>query len=164
MTKSVKYTAIWKEWKINPHLLRRWSTCKVWLEISHPDFVSCLPWASWSIMFVMRFYKRLPFAIISSFCSNASCSEQLSWFSSAVSWLSCSSAPVSFKDSCSTTTSCPSPSLVQYTYATHFHPRKKISGYYRQIRMLYLTWPDQMSLTKQRNASLYKRVVLLKTY
>ena len=40
MTKSVKYTAIWKEWKIKPHLLRPWSAFKVWLEISYADFVS----------------------------------------------------------------------------------------------------------------------------
>ena len=32
-----------------------------------------------------RFYKRLPTAILSSFCSNVSCSEQQSWFSSTVS-------------------------------------------------------------------------------
>ena len=32
-----------------------------------------------------RLYKRLPTAILSSFCSNASCSEQQSWFSSTVS-------------------------------------------------------------------------------
>ena len=50
-----------------------------------------------------RFYKRLPTAIISSFCSYVSCSEQQSWFSSAVSCLPCLSAPVSFKDSYSTT-------------------------------------------------------------
>ena len=50
-----------------------------------------------------RFYKRLPTAILSSFCSNVSCSEQQSWFSSAVSWLPCLSAPVSLKDNFSTT-------------------------------------------------------------
>ena len=32
-----------------------------------------------------RFHKRLPTAILSSFCSNVSCSEQQSWFSSTVS-------------------------------------------------------------------------------
>ena len=32
-----------------------------------------------------RFYKRLPAAILSSFCSNVSCSKQQSWFSSTVS-------------------------------------------------------------------------------
>ena len=40
MTKSVKYTAIWKEWKIKPHLLRPWSAFKVWLEMFYADFVS----------------------------------------------------------------------------------------------------------------------------
>ena len=49
-----------------------------------------------------RFYKRLPTAILSSFCSNVSCSEQQSWFSSAVSCLSRLSAPVSFKGSYTT--------------------------------------------------------------
>ena len=45
MTKRVKSTAIWKEWKlINPHPLRPWSTCKVWLEISYADFVSSAIW------------------------------------------------------------------------------------------------------------------------
>ena len=39
------------------------------------------------------------------------------------------------------------------------------SGYGCHIRMLYLTWPVQMSLTKQRSDSLNKRVVvLLKMY
>ena len=38
-----------------------------------------------SFFFSTRFYKRLPTAIFSSFCSNVSCSEQQSWFSSAVS-------------------------------------------------------------------------------
>ena len=72
-----------------------------------------------------RFYKRLPTAILSSFCSNVSCSEQHSWFSSAVSCLPCLAAPVSFKDSHSTTTTCTSPSLIQYTYETYSHPRRK---------------------------------------
>ena len=36
-----------------------------------------------------RFYKRLPTAFLSSFCSNVSCSEQQSWFSSTVSWSPC---------------------------------------------------------------------------
>ena len=71
------------------------------------------------------FYKRLPTAMISWFCSNVSCSEQQSWFSSAVSWLPCSLAPVSFKDSYSRTTTCASPSLIQFTYGTHFHTRRK---------------------------------------
>ena len=45
MTKSIRYTAIWKEWKlINPHLLRAWSTCKIWFEVSYADFVSSAPW------------------------------------------------------------------------------------------------------------------------
>ena len=36
MTKGVKYTTICQEWKsINPHLLRPWSSCKVW--ISYAD-------------------------------------------------------------------------------------------------------------------------------
>ena len=111
-----------------------------------------------------RFYKRLPTAILSSFCSNVSCSEQQSWFSSTVSWLPCLSAPVSFKDSYSTATTFTSPSLIQYNWNTFPFP-KKISGYCCHIRTLYLTWPDRMSLTKQRSESLYKRVVvLLKMY
>ena len=72
-----------------------------------------------------RFYKRLPTAFISSFCSNVSCSKQQSWFSSAVSLLPCSSAPVAFKESHSTITTRTSLSLVQFTYGTHFHPRRK---------------------------------------
>ena len=72
-----------------------------------------------------KFYKRLPTAIFSSFCSNVSCSEQQSLFSSAVGWLPCLSAPVSFKDSYSTTTICTSPSLIQSTHGTHCHPRRK---------------------------------------
>ena len=72
-----------------------------------------------------RFYKRLPTAILSSFCSNVSCSEQQSWFSSAVSCLPCLSAPVSFKDSYTTATSCTSPSLIQFTHGTHSYLRRK---------------------------------------
>ena len=34
------YNAIWKEWRIDPHLLRPWSMSKIWLEISYADFVS----------------------------------------------------------------------------------------------------------------------------
>ena len=101
---------------------------------------------------------------LSSFSSNVSCSEQQSWFSSTVSWLPCLSAPVSFKDSYSTATTFTSPSLIQYNWNTFPFP-KKISGYCCHIRTLYLTWPDRMSLTKQRSESLYKRVVvLLKMY
>ena len=45
MIKRVKHTAIWKEWKlINPHLLRPWSSCKVWHEISYADFFSSSVW------------------------------------------------------------------------------------------------------------------------
>ena len=41
MTKIVKYTAICKEWKlISLHLLRPWSTCKVW--ISYADISSAV--------------------------------------------------------------------------------------------------------------------------
>ena len=72
-----------------------------------------------------RFYKRLPTAILSSFCSNVSCSEQQSWLSSAVSYLPRLSAPVSFKDSYTTATSCTSPSLIQFTHETHSYPRRK---------------------------------------
>ena len=72
-----------------------------------------------------RFYKRLPTAILSSFCSNVSCSEQQSWFSSAVSCLPCLSAPVSFKDSYTTATTCTSPSLIQCTHGTHSYLRRK---------------------------------------
>ena len=72
-----------------------------------------------------RFHKRLPTAILSSFCSNVSCSEQQSWFSSAVSCLPCLSAPVSFKDSYTTATSCTSPSLIQFTHGTHSYLRRK---------------------------------------
>ena len=39
-TRHEIYNAIWKEWRINPHLLRPWSTSKIWLEISYADFVS----------------------------------------------------------------------------------------------------------------------------
>ena len=78
-----------------------------------------------SFFFSTRFYKRLPTAIFSSFWSNVSCSEQQSWFSSAVSWLPCLSAPVSFKDSYSTTTTCTSPSLIQCTHKTHSYLRRK---------------------------------------
>ena len=42
-----------------------------------------------------KFHKRLPTAILNSFCSNASCSEQQSWFSSTVSRFPCLSAPLS---------------------------------------------------------------------
>ena len=70
---------------------------------------------SFHFFFSTRFYKRLPTAIFSSLCSNVSCREQQSWFSSAVSLLPCLSAPVSFKDSYSKTTTCTSPSLIQYT-------------------------------------------------
>ena len=57
-------------------------------------------------------------------------------------------------------------SLVQVSYNWNTFPfPKKISGYCCHIRTLYLTWPDRMSLTKQRRESLYKRVVvLLKMY
>ena len=72
-----------------------------------------------------RFYKRLPTAILSSLCSNVSCSEQQSWFSSAVSCLPCLSAPVSFKDSYTTATLCTSPSLIQFTHETHSYLRRK---------------------------------------
>ena len=58
---------------------------------------------SFHFFFSTRFYKRLPTAIFSSLWSNVSCSEQQSWFSSAVSWLPCLSAPVSLKDNFSTT-------------------------------------------------------------
>ena len=72
-----------------------------------------------------RFYKRLPNAILSSFCNNVSCSEQQSWFSSAVSIFPRLSAPVSFKDSYTTATSCTSPSLIQFTHGTHSCLRRK---------------------------------------
>ena len=57
-------------------------------------------------------------------------------------------------------------SLVQVSYNWNTFPSpKKISGYCCHIRTLYLTWPDRMSLTKQRSESLYKRVVVfLKMY
>ena len=58
--------------------------------------------------------------------------------------------------------------LVQVLYnilMEHIPIPQKISGYCCHIRMLYLTWPDQMSLAKQRSESSYKRVVvLLKVY
>ena len=88
------------------------------------------------------------------FCSNASCSEQQSWFSSAVSRLPCSSAPVSFKESYSTTTTYTSPSLIQYTCATHFYPEEN--------KWILLSYKDAYKTNKK---SFYKRlVVLLKTY
>ena len=57
-------------------------------------------------------------------------------------------------------------SLVQVSYNWNTFPSpKKISGYCCHIWTLYLTWPDRMSLTKQRSESLYKRVVVfLKMY
>ena len=57
-------------------------------------------------------------------------------------------------------------SLVQVLYNWNTFPsQKKISGYCCHIRTLYLTWPDRMSLTKQRSEPLYKKVVvLLKMY
>ena len=114
--------------------------------------------------FCTRFYKILPTAILRSFCSNVSCSEQQSWFSATVSRLPCLSAPVSFKDSYSTATTCTSHTYTIYSWDT-FQSPKKISGYCCHIRMLYLTWPVQMSLSKQRSESLFKRVVvLLKMY
>ena len=58
--------------------------------------------------------------------------------------------------------------LVQVLYNIrmgHISIPPKISEYCGPIRMLYLTWPDQTSVTKQRSESLYKRVVvLLKIY
>ena len=66
---------------------------------------------------------QLPFLV--SFCSNVSCSEPQSWFSSAVSCLPCLSAPVSFKDSYTTATTCTSPSLIQCTHGTHSYLRRK---------------------------------------
>ena len=54
--------------------------------------------------------------------------------------------------------------LVQVLYNIlmgHISIPPKISGYCGPIRMLYLIWPDQMSITKQRSESLYKRVVYL---
>ena len=75
-----------------------------------------------------RFYKRLPTAILSSFCSNVSCSEQQSRLSSAVSCLSCLSAPDSFKDSYTTATTCTGPSLIQCTHATHSYLRRKLAN------------------------------------
>ena len=61
------------------------------------------------------FYKRTQVTTISSFCSNVSRSEEQPWFSSTVTCLSSSSAPVSFTDSHSTTTTCISPNLIQCT-------------------------------------------------
>ena len=63
-----------------------------------------------------RFYRRLPTAILSSFCSSISCSKQQSWFLSA---------GVSFKDSYTTATSCTSPSLIKFTHGTHSYLRRK---------------------------------------
>ena len=54
--------------------------------------------------------------------------------------------------------------LVQVLYNIlmgHISIPPKISGYCGPIRMLYLTWPDQTSVKKQRSESLYKRVVYL---
>ena len=48
-----------------------------------PPHFHCFPSA--------RFYKRLPTAILSSFCSNVSSCQEQSWFSSALSCLSSSS-------------------------------------------------------------------------
>ena len=59
--------------------------------------------------------KRLQTTIISSVCRNVSSCQEQSWFSSILSCLSSSSATVSFTDSQSKTTTCISPSLIQYT-------------------------------------------------
>ena len=97
-----------------------------------------------------RFSKILPTAILSSFCSNVSCSKQQSWFSSSVSWLPWS-APGSFKDSYSTTTSCTSPSLIQYTHGTHSHPteNKRILLPYKDA-LLNMARPNVPCKTKKR--------------
>ena len=54
-----------------------------------PPHFYCFPSTTTTTSFPLfpstRFYKRLPTAILSSFCSNVSCSEQQSWFSSTVS-------------------------------------------------------------------------------
>ena len=59
--------------------------------------------------------KRLRATIITSVCRNVSSCQEQSWFSSILSCLSSSSATVSFTDSQSTTTTCISQSLIQYT-------------------------------------------------
>ena len=50
-----------------------------------PNSIVFYPSPTRFVFFSTRFYKRLPTAILNSFCSNVSCSEQQSWFSSAVS-------------------------------------------------------------------------------
>ena len=72
------------------------------------------------------FYKRRQITPISSVCSNVSSSQEQPQFSSTVSCLSSSSAPVSltYTDSYSTTTTCISPSLIQCTWGIHSYPRR----------------------------------------
>ena len=62
MTKRVKYTAIKKEWKlINPHLLRPWSTCKIWFEISYansagtPILIDLAKFLLWDLLLSLEF-------------------------------------------------------------------------------------------------------------
>ena len=58
MTKRVKCTAICKEWKlINLHLLRPWSTCKVW--ISYVEWTFPQPFRV-SFMIIQIIYKLNP--------------------------------------------------------------------------------------------------------
>ena len=59
--------------------------------------------------------KRLQTTIISSVCRNVSSCQEQPWFSSIFSCFSSSSMTVSFTDSQSTTTTCISPTLIQYT-------------------------------------------------
>ena len=102
-------------------------------------------------LFSMKFYKRLPTAIISSFGSNVSRSKQQSWFSSSVSWLPCSSAPVSFKDSYSIITTCISPSLYD-TLMGHIsipEQNKRILQTYKDA-LIDLARPDVPYKTKKR--------------
>ena len=86
---------------------------------SPPPLFYCFPSTTTTTSFplfpLQRFYKRLQIAILSSVCSNVSSCQEQSCFSSALSCLSSLSATVSLKDSYSTTTSCTSPGLIQYT-------------------------------------------------
>ena len=83
-----------------------------------PPHFYCFPSTTTTTTFLL-FYsttvnKRLQTTIISSVCRNVSSCQEQSWFSSILSCL-LPSATVSFTDRKSTTTTCISPSLIQYT-------------------------------------------------
>ena len=91
-----------------------------------PPHFYCFPSTTTTTTFLLFHHNKCKqFIRLSSLYRYVSCSEQQSWFSSAVSSLSCLSAPISFKDSFSTATTSTSPSLIQYTQGTHSHLQRK---------------------------------------